>query len=158
MRTWLIACMALSLAGCAHVSVKDTKRTANPAFDGLWEGDIGGTSPKQSVGLWELTCGERDLDLVAQVADGVISGYLRQDENIAFTTNINDKGRFYYAIPKKPTYTEAAGSDLAVSGNEFFVFRGRLNPDSNSGTGQFVHASSQMGMRGCTTGINFNRQ
>ena len=153
-----MTCAALALASCAHVSVKDTKRTTNPAFDGLWEGVISGTSPQQSAGSWDLTCGPVKLHLVAQVDAGVMSAYVRQNENISFTTNINDNGRFYYAIPKKSSYNEAPSSDISVSGKEFYVFRGKLDPASNSGKGQFVLASTQMGMGGCTTGMKLSRQ
>ncbi len=146
------------LSGCVHVSVSDGKRTQSTAYDGLWQGEITGTEPKQIAGHWELTCGEVNLNLVTQVNSGVISGYLRENENITFTTNVNDNGRFYARISKEETsYRETAGSDLSLNGREFFVFRGRLDPQNNNGKGQFVLASDQLGMGGCTTPVKFIR-
>ncbi len=155
---WLFTTVIVALSGCAHVSVSESKRTDSVEFDGLWQGEITGTKRQQTAaGSWQLTCGKVNLDVVIQVSSGVITGYVRQNENITFTTNIDDTGRFYAKTPKRSSYRASASSDVGVSGKEFYVFRGRLNPESNAGTGQFVLASTQMLMGGCTTPIELNR-
>jgi hypothetical protein len=145
------------MAGCAHVSVSDSQRTTSVAFDGLWHGEINGTRQQQSAGSWELQCGKVNLNVVTQVDSGVISGYLRENENITFTTNLDDGGGFYAKVAKESSYREAPSSDISMTGKEYFVFRGRLDASSDSGKGQFVLASTQMGMGGCMTPIRFVR-
>ena len=155
---WLFTTVIVALSGCAHVSVSESKRTDSVAFDGLWQGEITGTKRQQTAaGSWQLTCGEVKLNVVIQVSSGVINGYLRQNENITFTTNLDDTGRFYAKTPKRSSYTTSPSSDVDASGKEYYVFRGRLNPEVNAGTGEFVLASTQMLMGGCTTPIEFNR-
>lgn len=151
--------LPLLISACAHVSVSDSKRTSNASFDGDWEGVVSGTKARQQLPGWELTCGEVNLNLVARVKDGVLSGYIKQNENISFETNLSDAGKFYIAIPKKKkSYVAKPGSDTQLPSDEFHVFRGRLNPGTESGAGRYVLARNNMGMEGCRTPISFAKR
>lgn len=155
-----LACLALPLiVACAHVSVSDRNRTDNTAFDGYWEGDVSGTKKEQKIPGWDLTCGAVKQTLVGRVEQGRFSGYLRQNENISFETNVNDAGRFYVAIPKKKkSYTPSPGSDATLPSEEFHVFRGQLDPASQAGKGRYVLARRNMLMEGCQTPIAFKKR
>ncbi len=147
------------ISGCAHVSVSDSKRTSNASFNGDWEGVVTGTKERQKLPGWELTCGEVNLNLLVRVNDGVLSGYVKQNENISFETNLNKAGKFYIAIPKREKgYQSKPGSDTYLPSDEFHVFRGQLNPRTESGTGRYVHARNNMGMEGCKTPISFTKR
>lgn len=147
------------LGACAHVSVPESRRTTNPAYDGYWEGDISGTTYRQYLSGWDLTCGEVVQTLIARIEDGRISGYLKRNENLSFETNLNDRGSFYVAIPKEEKgYVDSPGSDATLPSDEFHVFRGRLDPETQSGSGRYVSARNDMGMEGCSTPIIFKRR
>jgi len=147
------------LGACAHVSVSDSGRTSDTAYNGNWEVDISGTVYRQTLSGWDLRCSEIKATLVARVEDGKISGYLKRNENLSFETNLNDRGRFYVAIPKKEkSYVASPGSDTTLPSDEFHVFRGRLSPGSQSGSGRYVSARNNMGMEGCSTPITFKRR
>ena len=152
----LVCCMFL--AGCGHVAVTDAQRTGNPAFNGAWIGDIDGTEFSQHAAGWEMECGELKATLYATVADGRMSGYLKENENISFETNLNDAGRFYAAVPKKRGYRETAASDRAMRGKEFFVFRGQLDATEKTGKGRLVRASEDMAMEGCSTSMRLRQR
>lgn len=153
-------CMTLPLiAACAHASVSDRNRTDNTAFDGYWEGDVSGTKKVQKIPGWDLTCGPVQLTLVGRVDQGKISGYIRQNENITYETNVNDAGRFYAAIPKKnKSYVPSPGSDATIPSEEFHVFRGQLDPATQTGSGRYVLARRNMLMEGCQTPIAFKKR
>jgi len=158
LRNTAVALALLALTGCAHQSVDDGSRTDNSAFNGIWRGEVSGTSPSQFASNFELECGAVEMMLVAQVNGGVISAYVEDNENISFQTNLNDAGKFYFRIPTRPSYQATAGSDVTFSKpKEFFVFRGRLNADAGTGSGHFVHASTDMAMDGCSTPIAFRK-
>lgn len=145
------------LYGCGHVSVSDSRKTSNPAFDGRWEGKISGTKEEQKLPRYDLTCGKVVMQLLAEVEDGRMKAQVPRS-GLEFETNLNDAGKFYFAIPREERgYRTKPGSDDQLPSKEFYVFRGQLNPETQSGTGRFVHARRDMGMEGCQTPIVFTR-
>ena len=146
------------LYGCGHVSVSDSRKTSNPAFDGQWEGKISGTKEEQKLPRYNLTCGKVLMNLVAEIENGRMKAQVPRS-NLKFETNINDAGKFYFAIPREERgYRTKLGSDYQLPSDEFYVFRGQLNPETQSGTGRYVHARRDMGMEGCRTPIVFTRK
>ena len=156
----LLAC--LQLIGCSTIDISDKERTSVEQYNGLW---IGVLEKPGSVQLSDLayrsrsrivfTCGEIDTEIQARVNDGVITGTVDMEKEITFSSNINDRGKFYVEIPRESTYTVNGRSRFG--GFEYHVFKGEFDLSGNSGSGVYISAFGSVSEGGCEYPIVFRK-
>ena len=154
-KTWLMAGFSAAI-GCSTVQVNDSLRTTSKAFDGRWVGTISSPAEIQYAGFDSISCDAIETTIWINVTDGILSADLYLDDNLSFTANVNDGGRFYAEIPKQSSYQVNGRSRFGAY--EYHVFHGVLLPWEGVTVGYYRDAIGQMGSGGCKYQIVFKRQ
>jgi hypothetical protein len=144
-------------AGCSQVYVSNSQRTTSALFDGSWVGVIDKPASLQyAADDTLLSCSALQAALLIEVNIGVVRGMIAFDNNVSFTTNLNDRGEFYAEVPKESSYLVNGRSRFGAY--EYHVFDGRLaNHSDTPATGYYRDAIGQMGTGGCKYAIDFKR-
>ena len=153
--TYLVAAttIAILLSACSSVYVADKQRTAIPGFDGIWHGEINAKETAfYGPVIDTLYCPSMQTVVKLDIRDGVLTGVF---ENIGFTANLNDKGRFYADVPKQSSYLLNGRSRFAA--REYHVFKGILDAENHRGLGWYRDALGQIGEGGCEYEIVFRQ-